>query len=189
VLRRACEQTAIWHRDFPDRPPLQINVNLSSRQFAKTDLVDSVTQVLAETKLNPSCLKLEITETALMENAQRSAHILEHFKRKDIQLSIDDFGIGYSSLAYLRTFPIDTIKIDKSFIIDMVTNRDNLEIVRTIAALAQNLSLDVIAEGVEAPDQLAQLRALGIEYAQGYLFSRPLDATALTALLRQNPAW
>lgn len=189
VLRRACEQTARWHRDFPDRPPLQINVNLSSRQFAKTDLVDSVTQVLAETGLDPSRLKLEITESALMENAQRSAHILEQFKRRDIQLSIDDFGIGYSSLAYLRTFPIDTIKIDKSFIIDMVTNRDNLEIVRTIAALAQNLSLDVIAEGVEAADQLAQLRALGIEYAQGYMFSRPLDTTAITALLRQNPAW
>ena len=189
VLRRACEQTAIWHRDFPDRTPLQINVNLSSRQFAKTDLVDSVAQVLAETQIDPSYLKLEITESALMENAQRSAHILEQFKRRDIQLSIDDFGIGYSSLAYLRTFPIDTIKIDKSFIIDMVTNRDNLEIVRTIAALAQNLNLDVIAEGVEAADQLAQLRALGIEYAQGYLFSRPIDAAAITAMLRQNPAW
>lgn len=148
-----------------------------------------MTQVLAETALDPARLKLEITESALMENAQRSAHILEQFKRRDIQLSIDDFGIGYSSLAYLRTFPIDTIKIDKSFIIDMVTNRDNLEIVRTIAALAQNLNLDVIAEGVEAPDQLAQLRALGIEYAQGYLFSRPLDTAAITALLRQNPAW
>ncbi|KZD03842.1 sensor domain-containing protein [Oceanibaculum pacificum] len=189
VLRRACEQMGAWHAEFPERMPLQINVNLSGRQFGKVDLVRSVVETLQAVGLDGSCLKLEITESALMENAQRSAKMLEQLKQLKIKLSVDDFGTGYSSLAYLRTFPIDTIKIDKSFVIDMVTNRDNLEIVRTITALAHNLNLDVIAEGVETPEQLAQLRALGVEYAQGYYFSKPRDAIAATELIRQNASW
>ncbi|MBU2090674.1 MAG: EAL domain-containing protein, partial [Alphaproteobacteria bacterium] len=189
VLRRACEQMGIWHADFPDRPPLQINVNLSSRQFGKVDLVRSVIDTLQSSGMDGSFLKLEITESALMENAQRSTKMLEQLKQLKIKLSIDDFGTGYSSLAYLRTFPIDTIKIDKSFITDMVTNRDNLEIVRTITALAHNLNLDVIAEGVETAEQLAQLRALGVEYAQGYFFSKPCDVPAATELIQRNQTW
>ena len=142
-----------------------------------------VTNSLDGTGLQANCLKLEITESALMDNAQRSAQMLRHLKELDIKVCVDDFGTGYSSLSYLHTFPIDTLKIDKSFVQDMGRNRHNLEIVRTIAVLAQNLRLDVIAEGVETPEQLAQLRAIGCGYAQGYLFSRPLTPENVRRLL------
>ena len=148
-----------------------------------------VTNSLYGTGLNASYLKPEITESALMENAQRSAQMLRHLKELDIKVCVDDFGTGYSSLSYLHTFPIDTLKIDKSFVQDMGRNRHNLEIVRTIALLAQNLRLDVIAEGVETPEQLAQLRAIGCGYAQGYLFSRPLTADNVQRLLAENRVW
>ena len=148
-----------------------------------------VTNSLEGTGLQANCLKLEITESALMENAQRSAQMLRHLKELDIKVCVDDFGTGYSSLSYLHTFPIDTLKIDKSFVQDMGRNRHNLEIVRTIALLAQNLRLDVIAEGVETPEQLAQLRAIGCGYAQGFLFSRPLTADNVRRLLAENRVW
>ncbi len=189
VLRNACAQMVEWNREFPDVGPLEISVNLSGRQFTQFDLVRMVTNSLDGTGLKPNCLKLEITESALMENAQRSAQMLRHLKELDIKVCVDDFGTGYSSLSYLHTFPIDTLKIDKSFVQDMGRNRHNLEIVRTIAVLAQNLRLDVIAEGVETPEQLAQLRAIGCGYAQGYLFSRPLTPENVRRLLSENRVW
>lgn len=189
VLRTACAQMVQWNRDFAPRDPFEISVNLSGRQFTQMDLVRMVTDSLEGTGLQANCLKLEITESALMENAQRSAQMLRHLKELDIKVCVDDFGTGYSSLSYLHTFPIDTLKIDKSFVQDMGRNRHNLEIVRTIALLAQNLRLDVIAEGVETPEQLAQLRAIGCGYAQGYLFSRPLTADNVRRLLAENRVW
>lgn len=189
VLRSACAQMVEWNRAFPENGPYEISVNLSGRQFTQMDLVRMVTNSLEGTGLQANCLKLEITESALMENAQRSAQMLQHLKELDIKVCVDDFGTGYSSLSYLHTFPIDTLKIDKSFVQDMGRNRHNLEIVRTIALLAQNLRLDVIAEGVETPEQLAQLRAIGCGYAQGFLFSRPLTADNVRRLLAENRVW
>ncbi len=189
VLRNACAQMVEWNEAFPEIGPFEISVNLSGRQFTQIDLVRMVTNSLEGTGLKANCLKLEITESALMENAQRSAQMLRHLKELDIKVCVDDFGTGYSSLSYLHTFPIDTLKIDKSFVQDMGRNRHNLEIVRTIALLAQNLRLDVIAEGVETPEQLAQLRAIGCGYAQGYLFSRPLTADNVRRLLAENRVW
>lgn len=189
VLRNACAQMVEWNQAFPEIGPFEISVNLSGRQFTQFDLVRMVTDSLEGTGLQANCLKLEITESALMENAQRSAQMLRHLKELDIKVCVDDFGTGYSSLSYLHTFPIDTLKIDKSFVQDMGRNRHNLEIVRTIALLAQNLRLDVIAEGVETPEQLAQLRAIGCGYAQGFLFSRPLTADNVRRLLAENRVW
>ena len=189
VLRNACEQMVRWNEAFPDQGPFEVSVNLSSRQFAQTDLVRMITRSLDGTGLPANLLKLEITESALMENAARSADMLLQLKDKNVQVCVDDFGTGYSSLSYLHTFPIDTLKIDKSFVHDMGRNRQNLEIVRTIALLAQNLRLDVIAEGVETPEQLAQLRALGCDFAQGFFFARPSPAQKLDALLSENHTW
>ncbi len=189
VLRQACQQTVAWTKAFPQAGPLEVSVNLSGRQFSQFDLVRMVTNSLERTGLPPGDLKLEITESALMENAHLSAQMLHDLKELDIQICVDDFGTGYSSLSYLHTFPIDTLKIDKSFVHDMGRNRHNLQIVRTIALLAQNLRLDVIAEGVETPEQLAQLRAIGCGFAQGFLFSPPLAADGIEQLLRENRSW
>ena len=189
VLRQACKQTVAWAEAFPQAGPLEVSVNLSGRQFSQFDLVRMVTNSLEGTGLPPGDLKLEITESARMENAHLSAQMFHDLKELDIQICVDDFGTGYSSLSYLHTFPIDTLKIDKSFVHDMGRNRHNLEIVRTIALLAQNLRLDVIAEGVETPEQLAQLRAIGCGFAQGFLFSPPLAADGIEQLLRENRSW
>jgi diguanylate cyclase (GGDEF)-like protein/PAS domain S-box-containing protein len=189
VLSEACRQMWDWQSRFVRDPPLVLSVNLSVRQFNQLTLVGDVCASLARAGLDPRYLKLEITETALMENAERAAAMLAELKRNKITLCLDDFGTGYSSLSYLHKLPIDTIKIDKSFVSDMVRNKDNLEIVRTIALLAHNLGMDVIAEGVETPEQLAQLRALGCQAAQGYLFSRPLHRLGAEELLRAAPVW
>jgi diguanylate cyclase (GGDEF)-like protein/PAS domain S-box-containing protein len=189
VLRTACEQSVRWRNQYAPSEPLEISVNLSSRQFNEYELVRMVTNSLEGTGMDPSYLKLEITESALMENAHLSAQMLNDLKSLKIEICVDDFGTGYSSLSYLHTFPIDTLKIDKSFVQDMGRNRHNLEIVRTICLLAQNLRLDVIAEGVETPEQLAQLRAIGCGFAQGYLFSPPLDVEGVERLLGENRSW
>jgi len=189
VLGEACRQMGDWQSRYVLDPPLVVSVNLSVRQFSQLTLVSDVCQSLAKTGLDPRHLKLEITETALMENSERAATMLAELKRNNIKLCLDDFGTGYSSLSYLHKLPIDTIKIDKSFVSDMVRNKDNLEIVRTITMLAHNLGMDVIAEGVETAEQLAQLRALGCQSAQGYLFSRPLGRADAEELIKSAPVW
>lgn len=189
VLERACREALRWNELSEVGEPLQVSVNLSSRQFTGLDLVSMIVDCLDETGLEPSNLKLEITESALMANAQRSARMLSQLRELNIRVCVDDFGTGYSSLSYLHTFPIDTLKIDKSFVTDMGRNHQNLEIVRTISMLAANLKFDVIAEGVESAEQMAQLRALGCQYAQGFFFSRPLDADEAVALLKENKSW
>ena len=189
VLRQACHQMLIWNESRPAKDQLEISVNLSSRQFMRADLVNGIMDSIHGSGLGASSLKLEITESVLMENAQRSIAMLNQLKELDIKICVDDFGTGYSSLSYLHTFPIDTLKIDKSFIGDMSRNYQNLEIVRTITMLAQNLRLDVIAEGVETPEQHAQLRALGCQFAQGFHFSRPLDVDKATRLIQEDRRW
>ncbi|MDQ1523507.1 MAG: hypothetical protein QOG00_2209 [Pyrinomonadaceae bacterium] len=183
VLREACRQMERWQKIFPSDPPLFVSVNLSSKQFIQSDLIQRVTQIIAETKINPEGLKLEITESAVMDNVETATQMLKNLRALGIKLSIDDFGTGYSSLSYLHRFPIDTLKVDRSFVVNMSEDGENVEIVRTIVSLAQNLGMNVIAEGVETKEQLAALRKLGCENGQGYFFSKPVGAKAAENLI------
>ncbi len=190
VLQEACRQMAFWKAQFQDSAPQVICVNLSARQFAQPDLVSQLAQILEETKLDPGQLKLEMTESLVMQNVATASAMLKEMKSLGVLLGIDDFGTGYSSLSYLSRFPIDTLKVDGSFVSRIGEDKENLEIVRTIITLAHNLKMDVIAEGVETAEQLSQLRDLGCEYGQGYYFSRPVpaeDANHLIADLLPPP--
>jgi diguanylate cyclase (GGDEF)-like protein/PAS domain S-box-containing protein len=183
ALREACRQMRRWQRRYASDLPLFISVNLSSKQFEQPNLIAQITEILEETKLDPRSLKLEITESVVMENIDTATEMLRQMRALGVQLSIDDFGTGYSSLSYLHRFPIDTLKIDRSFVIRMVDNNENIEIVRTIIMLAQNLGMDVVAEGVETKEQLALLRKLGCENGQGYFFSRPTHASGAEKII------
>ncbi|HEX8148527.1 MAG TPA: bifunctional diguanylate cyclase/phosphodiesterase [Pyrinomonadaceae bacterium] len=173
ALEEACRQMHEWQEKYPQASPFFMSVNLSAKQFNHTLLMAQVDNVLRKTGLNPRQLKLEITEGAVMENIDTATEMLRHLRDLGVQLAIDDFGTGYSSLSYLHRFPIDTLKIDRSFVTRMANNLENVEIVRTIVMLAQVLGMDVVAEGVETKDQLKILRDLKCEYGQGYYFSRP----------------
>ena len=179
VLESACRQARQWHETYPASPPLFVSVNLSVKQFNQPGLVENIANLLEESKLPPPCLKLEITESVFSDNIDEAVGLLTQLRELGVQLSIDDFGTGYSSLSYLQRFPIDTLKIDRSFVTQMMENEENLAIVRTIVALAQNLGMDVVAEGVETEDQLRLLRKLECENGQGYLFSTPLGERQL----------
>jgi diguanylate cyclase (GGDEF)-like protein/PAS domain S-box-containing protein len=179
VLRSACRQAREWQQTYPSSPPLFVSVNLSVKQFNEPGLVENIAELLEESNLPPRCLKLEITESVFSDNIDAAVTLLTQLRDLGVQLSIDDFGTGYSSLSYLQRFPIDTLKIDRSFVTQMMENEENLAIVRTIVALAQNLGMDVVAEGVETEDQLRLLRKLECENGQGYLFSTPLGGGQL----------
>jgi diguanylate cyclase (GGDEF)-like protein/PAS domain S-box-containing protein len=179
VLRSACLQAREWQETYPSQPPLFVSVNLSVKQFNEPGLVENIAQLLEESNLPPRCLKLEITESVFSDNIEAAVKLLTQLRNLGVQLSIDDFGTGYSSLSYLQRFPIDTLKIDRSFVTQMMENEENLAIVRTIVALAQNLGMDVVAEGVETEDQLRLLRKLECENGQGFLFSTPLGGGQL----------
>ena len=179
VLESACRQARVWQHTFPATPPLFVSVNLSVKQFNQPGLVDNIADLLEKFQLPPRCLKLEITESVFSDNIEAAIGLLTQLRELGVQLSIDDFGTGYSSLSYLQRFPIDTLKIDRSFVMQMMENEENLAIVRTIVALAQNLGMDVVAEGVETEDQLRLLRKLECENGQGYLFSTPLGGRQL----------
>lgn len=189
VLREACSQMRDGLSKFSMDPPLLISVNLSARQFSQPDLVGQIEQILQESGVEAPSMMLEITESVVMEHAESAAAALTQLKTLGVQLSIDDFGTGYSSLSCLHSYPIDTLKIDRSFIGKMNADTRNLEIVRTIIALARNLGMHVTAEGIETAEQLAQLRALRCEYGQGYLFSKPLEGEAIKRLLASKPKW
>lgn len=183
VLREACRQMNQWQRQFPTSSPLSISVNLSPKQFTQTDLIEQIKQILQLTNLDACFLQLEITESVLMENAESTAAMLSQLRALGIQLHIDDFGTGYSSLSYLHRFPVDTLKIDRSFISRMGVDGENLEIIQTIVTLAHSLFMKVTAEGVETETQLVQLKALKCERGQGYFFSKPIDSIAAGALI------
>jgi diguanylate cyclase (GGDEF)-like protein len=179
VLESACRQAQQWQETYPASPPLFVSVNLSVKQFNQPGLVENIGSLLQRFNLPPRCLKLEITESVFSDNLDAAVGLLTQLRDLGVQLSIDDFGTGYSSLSYLQRFPIDTLKIDRSFVMQMVENEENLAIVRTIVALAQNLGMDVVAEGVETEDQLRLLQKLECENGQGYLFSTPLGGRQL----------
>ena len=147
------------------------------------DLAPRIVDLLAEIGLDPRCLKLEITESAIMDDPESASQMLDRSAHLGVQVGLDDFGTGYSSLSYLHRFPIDTLKIDRSFVCQMDDAEKNRQIVQSIVGLAHNLSMDVVAEGVETADQERQLTALGCEYGQGYFYSRPVDSVAATRLL------
>ncbi len=184
VLREACSRLQQWRS--ADVRVVPVAVNLSARQFRKSDLVEVVRSGLRDTGLDPSLLKLEITESLLMENPEASGAVLEALKNMGLSLVLDDFGTGYSSLAYLKHFPLDVLKIDRSFVKDIPNDADDVAIVRATVGLAHSLGLQVTAEGVETAEQAAFLRGLGCEYAQGYLFSKPIEAAAFVALLKSE---
>ena len=183
VLGEACRQMSRWQKLSSLDAPLPISVNLSGRQFLQPDLLEQVEEVLRETGLAPRSLKLEITETVVMENIETATQTLERLRSLGVELSIDDFGTGYSSLSYLQRFPVSTLKIDRSFVSRMAESDGTAEIVRTITKLAQTLGMDVVAEGVETEGQRAQLSDFECEYGQGYYFSMPMDGEFAEALL------
>lgn len=189
ILRKACLQLGQWRRRSYEYRSLIMSVNLSGKHFGEPDLVDQIKSVLDETRIDPACLKLEITESAVMENAESAISMLKQIKELGVKLSLDDFGTGHSSLSYLHRFPIDTLKVDRSFVSKMEDDTENGEIVRTVLALAKSLRLDVIAEGIETPHQLDLLRSLGCELGQGYLFARPLPAGEIEALMADPNLW
>jgi diguanylate cyclase (GGDEF)-like protein len=174
VLREACRQNAAWQQ--AGLRPLRVAVNLSARQFRSSSLIDEIDAALSETTLSASLLELEITESMVMENPERVIKLLDKFRSRGIHLSLDDFGTGHSSLAYLKRFPIDTLKIDKAFIKDMPANTDDVAIARTIVAMAKSLGLVTVAEGVESAEQYELLKAMGCDQVQGFYFSLPLPA-------------
>jgi EAL domain-containing protein (putative c-di-GMP-specific phosphodiesterase class I) len=183
ALEKSCRRMVEWQRLSPTYRSLSLSVNLSSRQVSQPDLVDRIKGVIAETGIDPHCLKLEITESVVMENAEAAAFTFKQLRAIGVQLSIDDFGTGYSSLSYLHRFPVNYLKIDQSFVGRMSETSDNREIVRTIVTLARNLGLEVIAEGVETEHQYEQLKSLGCDFGQGYLFSKPIPGEMVPAIL------
>jgi EAL domain-containing protein (putative c-di-GMP-specific phosphodiesterase class I) len=186
VLEEACRQAVVWRRLGEADRKLAMSVNLSSRQFQSPKLVEQIKRVLRETGVDPSALKLEITESVLMDDADRAAARMHALIKLGIRFAIDDFGTGYSSLRYLTRFPVETLKIDRSFVDGLGTDPQALEIVRSVAGLAKALGLSVTGEGVETAAQAAQLRMLGCDRGQGYLFARPLPGADVGDLLGQN---
>lgn len=183
ILRKACIQTRKWQQNLVPTVPLTISVNFSAKQFSQPNLAQQIEQILQETGLEANCLQLEITETVIIDNPESVAAILLQLKELGVRLYIDDFGTGYSSLSYLHRFPIDGLKIDRTFISNIGVENGNTELVRTIATMAHNLKLNVVAEGIETSEQLAQLKTLQCEYGQGYFFSSPLHPKAAAALI------
>ena len=185
VLREACRQMRAWDAECPECANLVINVNLSARQCLHPTLVADVARVLAETGLAPQRLKLEITESLVLEGSDEVIGILKALRALGVQLGLDDFGMGYSALSYLQQLPVQTLKIDRSFI-SGIENASNAEIVRAILSLASGLSMNVTAEGVETADQAARLKELSCEFAQGYFFDRPLTHDGALEVLRRH---
>jgi diguanylate cyclase (GGDEF)-like protein len=185
VLRQACHQVRAWQLKFPTHAKLFVSVNVSTKQFASSRLVECVQESLAESGLDPHCLKLEITESAIMTDPKSAAQTLNSLRALGVSISLDDFGTGYSSLSYLQNFPIDTLKIDRSFVNRIGSSNESDEIVRTIVNLAHTLGMEVTAEGIEEPSQTAQLTSLACETGQGFLYSRPISEINVEQLLSE----
>jgi len=188
-LREACRQISEWRTNLAQHPELTISVNLSAKQFLQANLVEDIGKLLRELALPAEALKLEITESTVMADPAAAVEMLQQIKALGIRLAIDDFGTGYSSLSYLHRFPLDTLKIDRSFISGMSDDGEGMEIARTILPMANNLRLDVVAEGVETLQQVAMLKKLHCKYGQGFYFSKPLSAEGTATLLAGDLTW
>ncbi|WP_253274140.1 EAL domain-containing protein [Myxosarcina sp. GI1] len=189
ILETACCQLSQWQQQFDGNDSLLISVNLSSRQFAQPDLVEQVEHILVSSNLDAKNLKLEITESMVMDNVEDTIVLLNRLKNLGIKLSMDDFGTGFSSFSYLHRFPMDTLKIDRSFVSNMSNGTKNQEIVSTIVMLAHKLNMDVIAEGIETETEKQILQSLNCEYGQGYFFAKPLTIVNATKLLADKKSW
>ena len=189
VLASACRQMMRWQELRGADRPLSLSVNVSVKEFAQPEFAARTIRTVAESGLSAASLKLEITESLIIDDGTRTRATLELLREKGIRIYLDDFGTGYSSLAYLHRFPLDAIKIDRSFVMRMDAGDMHLQLVRTVRTLARNINVAAVAEGVETASQLATLRDMGCEYAQGYLFSRPLPATGIEQLLIEDPKW
>ena len=183
TLLEACKQAKQWQQDFSSEQPLSISVNISGKLFNHPDMMTNLRRILRETRLPPSSLRLEITESVLLDHAEESVAKLDEMRNLGVGLHVDDFGTGYSSLSYLQKFNYDTLKIDRSFVNQMVNNNGSSAIVQSIIALGKLLHMNIIAEGVENREQLERLKKLGCPQVQGYLFSKPLDTNTATRLL------
>jgi EAL domain-containing protein (putative c-di-GMP-specific phosphodiesterase class I) len=192
VIAEACRQLREWRERFPSAGELGVNVNVSGKQFARGDLVAEVEKALADTGLPGQCLALEITESVMMTNAAESAATLAQLRRGGVRIAVDDFGVGYSSLSQLHRFPIDALKVDRSFVQriggESGVERES-EIIGTIVSMARNLGLGVTGEGIETPLQLERLKALGCELGQGFLFAKPMGAEDVEAMLAKGTPW
>jgi diguanylate cyclase (GGDEF)-like protein len=184
ILRQACQQLHAWQQQGWHQ--LTMSVNLSVRQFTSPTLLRDIDQILAETRVNPACIKLEITESAIMQNTEVAIALTQQLRSRQIQISIDDFGTGYSSLGYLNRFPLNILKIDRSFINEMPDGNRKYRVVETIINLSHQLNLAVVAEGIETQQQLEWLQQLGCEFGQGYLFSRPLTPDQIEKIFLQG---
>jgi len=188
-LREACRQMRDWRERSDAILDLSVSVNLSVKQLLQPNLVEDIKKLLLEVSVPPQVLRFEITESAVMADPASATELLQQLKALGIRLAIDDFGTGYSSLSYLHRFPLDTLKIDRSFINNAAADGEGMEIARTIMPMAKNLRLDVVAEGVETLEQVALLKRLQCRYAQGYYFSRPLAPKDIGELLTEDPTW
>jgi EAL domain-containing protein (putative c-di-GMP-specific phosphodiesterase class I) len=186
VLREACAQSMAWHRQ--GLPPVRIAVNLSARQFIDDNLPEQTAKTLQETGMDPALLEFEITESMMMYNTDKTIEVLSAFRKMGIRIAIDDFGIGYSSLSHLKEFPIDIIKMDRSFVKDIPADQADAAIADAIIAMGKRLGIRVVAEGVETHAQLVFLRERGCDEIQGYYFSKPLPAGEFASYLRRNMA-
>jgi len=183
VLEQACLAAKSWRESLPGRRPVVVSVNLSGRQF-EIGLATAIGRIIADAGIDPASLCVEVTESNVMRDAESAITTLRELKALGLKISIDDFGTGYSSLAYLRQFPVDTLKIDRAFVAGLGERPDASAIIRTVVALAGSLGIDTVAEGIEDADQLRTLRRLGCDYGQGYLFARPLPVAETGVLLR-----
>ncbi len=189
VLQSACHQLHIWQNHPAISETITMSVNLSPRLFSLPKLVSRIDEIIQETKVNPANLELEITESVIMENSQAVKTILQQLQTRKIQLIMDDFGTGYSSLSYLHSFPLNALKIDKSFVKRMQENREDMGLVPAMIGIAESMGMRAIAEGVETREQLAQLRSLNCDFAQGYLFSKPIEQQLALNLITRAPEW
>jgi EAL domain-containing protein (putative c-di-GMP-specific phosphodiesterase class I) len=189
VLGEACRKVRHWRAHYGAETLGSVGVNLSAKQFSQVDLVEQIWDALRSSGLPPEALRLEITESAVMENADAAIVLLSRLKGLGVQLSLDDFGTGYSSLSYLHRFPLDALKIDRSFVARIDAEERTTRLVETVLTLARGLEVSAVAEGIETEEQLATLRALRCDLGQGFLFSRPLPPDELELLLENGQSW
>ena len=187
IIDEAARQFSEWRELFPEGEIPFISVNVSGRQFALPDLAEQITRSFDKGGLPSGSVHIEITETALMTDLDTARRIIESLNEASVEVHVDDFGTGYSSLSYLSRLPIAGVKIDRSFVTQITNSREDMEVVRTITRLGESLSMAVTAEGVETERQLEELRTLGCQYGQGFLFGRPVSAAEVTQLLQKEP--